>query len=119
MSSTPVVTATEICLVRDGEPLSLEVVIGDEQAGGTSAIWRGAIMDVPNSPALFPLANDGGTVRTATLHCATRVRDINQNTNRTSVTYILRCGLSETSYPFEVMAPEWDYAEYVIDFVFI
>ena len=118
MSSTPVVTATEIYLVRDGQPLTLEIEIGDEQAGGTSIIWNGAIRAVPNSQ-VFTLADDGGAVRTAALHCVTRVRDINEHTNRTSVTYILRGGRSEMAYPFAVEAPEEGFAEYVIDFVFI
>ena len=120
MSPTPLVTSTQVYAVRDGHPLTLEITIGDGQAGGTSIIWLGDILDLPPNPQPFELAKDGGTTRTKILHCTTRVRDVNPATNRTSVTYTLRGGVSDQDFPFDVTVPsENAWATYVVDFVFI
>ncbi len=118
--TTPLTTSTQIYPVRDGSPLTLEIVIGELQAGGTSIIWQGAITDLPGNVGPTTLTADGGTVRMSALHCATRVRDVNPNTNRTTVTYILRGGRQDQEFTYSLTVPEENgFADYVIDFVFI
>jgi hypothetical protein len=120
MSPSALVTATQVYLVRDGQPLTLEITIGDDQAGGTSIIWRGDIIDIPPNPQPFLLTTDGGTARTETLHCTTRVRDVNPDTNHTSVTYTLRGGLIDENFAFDVIVPnDHAFATYIVDFIFI
>jgi hypothetical protein len=120
MGATPLLSTTQIYLVQDDRPLSLEIVIGDEQAGGTSLIWNGAIIDIPPAHQPFRLAENGGTTRAKTLHCSTRVRDVNPNTNHTCVTYVLRGGMQDREFTYELTVPtEHAFADYVVDFVFI
>jgi hypothetical protein len=120
MSPSTLVSATQVYAVRDGSPLTLDITIGDAQAGGTSLIWQGRIIDFPPNALPFPIAADGGTVRAQTLHCATRVRDVQPNTNHTSVTYTLRGGMADQAFPFEATVPaDNDFATYVVDFIFV
>lgn len=119
MTATAVVTASEIYRVKDGFHLALDIVVGEGQPGGSSVIWLTEILDFPPKSWPYVLATDGGTVRTKTLHCTTRVRDVNPNSNRTSVTYKLSGGEKDQDFSFWVSVPkENDYATYVIDFTF-
>jgi hypothetical protein len=120
MTPATVVTSTEGYQVKDGSRLTLEIIVGDGQAGGTSILWQGDIVDFPPSSFPFEIAEDGATARARTLHCTTRVRDVNPNTNRTSVTYKLRGGKNDKDFHFSTNVPKPDdFATYVVDFIFI
>lgn len=111
---------TQIYDVGGSVAVTLEIVIGDGQAGGTSVIWRANVIDIPPNAQPFTVSADGAPLRTEILNCTTLVRDINPNTNRTSVTYVLRGGVRDREYPYATEVPQQgDFAQYVVDFVFI
>jgi hypothetical protein len=120
MTTASVVTSTEGYQVKDGSRLTIEIVVGDGQAGGSSLLWQDDITDFPPEEFPWEVAEDGATARAKTLHCSTRVRDINPASNRTSVTYKLRGGKNQKDFHFSTSVPKPDdYATYVVDFVFI
>ena len=47
MNTTPLVPPPQVYLVQDGRPLTLEIIIGDEQSGGTSLIWNSSSIEIP------------------------------------------------------------------------
>jgi hypothetical protein len=111
---------TQVYEVGDSRAVTLEIIIGDDQAGGTSLIWRANVIDIPPNTQPFAVSADGAPLRTEILNCTTTVRDVNQNTNRTSVTYVLRGGVREREYPYSVEVPnQGEFAQYIVDFVFI
>jgi hypothetical protein len=111
---------TQVYEVGDSRAVTLEVIIGDSQAGGTSLIWRANVINSPPSVQPVTVSADGAPLRAEILNCTTTVRDINPNTNRTSVTYVLRGGARDREYPYSVEVPgQGEFAQYVIDFVFI
>lgn len=106
--------------VRKNSRVTLTVEVGDFQAGGSGYTWRGTTVtgnpnfeDAEINPANTPV---GGTV----LHCGTKVMDIRPETNQTSVTYTLKGGPHERSFPYGVQVPKDNgFAMYLISFIFV
>ena len=120
MTANATVTAHQVYKVKNGSRLTLEVVVGDGQSGGSSIIWLGDIIDFPPKSWPYELATDGGAVRNRTLHCTTRVREVSSTSHKTSATFKLRGGEKDQDFPYEITVPKPnDYATYIIDFTFI
>jgi len=114
-----VVSDTALYAVQQNSPVQLAIEIGDEQVGGTSILWQGQIREIPGNGG-DRFGSKGEDLRHQILHCVTTVRDINKQTNRTSVTYTLSGGQATQRFPYTVEVPkEGEYAQYTIDFIFI
>ena len=109
---------TRIYPIVEGRQVRLQVEIGNGQAGGSSIIWEGTITEVFDQPFTVPLG--GETLQFKTLHCATVVRDVSPDTNRTIVTYHLTGGIEDRDYPYAMEVEEHGgHAKYLVDFVFV
>jgi hypothetical protein len=109
---------TQLVRINPETSLELTVVIGDEQDGGTTVLWEGSMIDVPSDTGMLPVAALGKNALYQTLHCTTNVKDINPESNRTSVTYKFSSAGGSLRYAQEVpQANGW--AQYSIAFVFL
>jgi hypothetical protein len=116
MANDVVLTDTNFYEVVPGHPITLEVAIGDGQAGGTALLLNGEAhpFAAPGPQAIHGAAAGGF------LHAHTTVQDINPLTNHTSVTYILRGGASDQAFPYSIdVAADKGAARYVIAFIFV
>ena len=77
-------------------PLKLTIIIGDAQLGssrvvlGDKELARGEIKDLP--------IGDGSVIAGKTLFIKSVVTDVNDKTNHTSITYVLRGGKEDKEY---------------------
>lgn len=91
MPDIVIVSAMEFYKVKPGTPVTLSIIIGDGQVGGSEVMWKdrslasGKVVDVP-------VGENGDDLRDTELECTTTVRDVNPATNNTSVTYRLAGG---------------------------
>ncbi|MFL5403710.1 MAG: hypothetical protein ACJ8BF_12920 [Gemmatimonadales bacterium] len=109
---------TRVYKVRKTSSVTLTDLVGDFQAGGTSFSWEDVIkVGTPNFDQ-EPVNPSGAPIEDTFLHCATKVIDINPNTNRTSVIYTLMGGVATETFPYAVQVPEEGMAQYLITFVF-
>jgi hypothetical protein len=106
--------------VRKNSRVTLTVEVGDGQAGGSSYTWQGmTVTGAPNFEDAEINPANASPVATV-LHCATKVMDIRPETNQTSVTYTLKGGPQDRSFPYGVQVPaEHGIAMYLISFVFV
>jgi hypothetical protein len=109
---------TQVYKVKKASNVTLTDLVGDFQAGGTSFSWEDVtkigtpnFVDEPVNPA-------GTEIADTFLHCATKVIDINPNTNQTSVIYTLTGGLAPQNFPYAVQVPADGVAQYLITFIF-
>ena len=99
MSDAVIITKTEVYAVKPKTPIKLTVVIGDRQVGGTAVTWKnelvgsGAITDLQ-------IGKDDDDLRGTILDCTTTVKDVNPDTNNTDVTYTLKGGQADQSFPY-------------------
>lgn len=113
----PSVSATKIVSLDFSQPLSFRVEVGNEMLGGTSFHIGDLSGKCTTEEVSIP---DGGDLQFSTLNLITTVEDNNLATNRTAVTYHLRNGNQEMSFPFELVLPKNErFALYLIDFMFI
>ncbi len=114
------VTISDTKLYRVDPPKNVEITVhvGEGQAGGTSILFNGTERPAAHD-IWIAVGAPGEDLTFKTLHCVTTVRDINPSTNRTSVSYSLRGGPIEQTFPFRVDVSENGHARYVIDFVFV
>ncbi len=120
MSNTVQLTKVEVYKVVPGTPVSLTVVIGNANVGGTSVLWNGQII-TQNSESVENLAIDaqGNNLQGLILHCTTNVQDINPATNNTSVTYTLSGGVAQQDFTYQLQAStNGGFVLYNITFVF-
>lgn len=109
------ISDTRTYTIIAGQPVELNIVIGDQQAGGTSLMLDGRLWKPMQE--WEPVGADD--LRFKVLHCVTTVRDINELSNHTSVTYTLRGGVNQQPFPYRAEVSENGIARYVIDFVFV
>ncbi len=96
--------------------ITLSVVIGDAQVGGTSVSKDGVIIKEGAIENLEVATDESVSV----LSCVTRVKDINPKSNHTSVMHIFREDADEQTFPYEItVSEEGGYALYVITFVLL
>jgi len=104
--------------VKATSQVTVTVDIGSFQAGGTSYSWRGQrVLGQPNFTD-HPVNGPGQPISGTTMHCLTKVTDMRDDTNQTSVTYTLKGGVRERSYPYGIEAPEDGMVNYQVTFVF-
>jgi hypothetical protein len=106
--------------VKPGSQVSLTVQVGDFQAGGTSYSWQGK-QELGRPNFQDHVVNGGGAKIAGTiLHCMTKVLDIRPDTNQTSVTFTLKGGVQDRSFPYGVqVASDHGVAVYQITFIFV
>ena len=116
MANDVILTDTNFYAVVPGQQVTIEVEIGDGQAGGTALLLNG----VPHpftAPGPEPLT--GSDLTNSVLHANTTVNDINPHSNNTSVTYTLRGGVTDVSFPYAVdVSADKGAARYLIAFIF-
>ena len=119
MPGDVVVTHTNIYRVLNAQPLQIDVMIGQAQAGGTALTLDGAPIAFNNATGRAPIGSPGQTLVGSILQCATTVKDINPATNNTSVTYTLSGGVANQSFPYAVqISADKGLARYLITFLF-
>jgi hypothetical protein len=108
--------ATEFYQVIPGQQVTIEVTTGEGQASGTALLLNGQAHPFIDGTGPQPIgANLVGSV----LHARTVVRDINPQTNHTSVVYELRGGAADKQFPYGIeVSAEKGSAHYLIAFVF-
>jgi hypothetical protein len=118
MANDPTCVDTKFYRVSPNDPVTLRVVIGDEQSGGTTVVMNGVEKQVTTGTLTL---GTGGELLDVQVHCITTVKDINRQTNRTDVTYFLNGGPEgEVGFPFTVSAAEdGGYTRYLVDFAFL
>lgn len=103
--------------VAAGE-IFLTIIIGDAQIGASYLSINGekiAAGQIKNQKI-----GDGAELKTKTLLVKTIVSDVNNKTNRTSVTYQLKGGVKDCTYGLEAtVANEGDSINYEAEFKFI
>lgn len=99
--------------------VTLTVEVGDFQAGGTSYSWKGStVTGTPNFTDHL-INGPGKKIGRSTIHCLTKVVDIRDETNHTSVIYTLKGGVQELRFPYGVqVTKDHGMAKYQITFVF-
>lgn len=110
-----VVSDTVIYSLNGATQVRLTVHIGDDQVGGTSVMFEGQIFEIPGDGSrVFGDGSLSGKI----VHCVTNVKDVNPETNQTSVVYTMEGGPSLMDYPYSTIVPkQGEWAEYIIDIV--
>ncbi len=113
------VTQTTLYRVLPNTPVTLEIVIGEAQVGGSALTLNGAPIQVDNTTHRAVIGRPGQNLIGSVLQCATTVQDINPATNKTSVTHDFTGGVNDQSFPFGVeVAADSGLARYLITFLF-
>jgi hypothetical protein len=115
-------TDTRLVPIGADDPVYVRAVVGEGQPGGTSILWDGGIVPLPDPPA-DPrgtcIAARGADAHYKVLQCATNVKDVSTEHNRTSVTYVVTTDDART-FPYAQEVPQQgDWAQYAISFVFV
>lgn len=113
------VTQTTLYRVVPNTPVTLEVMIGDAQVGGTALTLNGVPVPIDNATHRAIIGRPGQNLSGSVLQCATTVQDVNPATNKTSVTHVFTGGVSPQSFPFGVeVSADSGLARYLITFLF-
>lgn len=103
--------------VKPNTPITLSAVIGDNQPGGTAVLFNGVPAGSGNPIVEKTIGAPGQNLKGGEIECMTTVRDNNPATNRTSVTYTLRGGVTDRVFPYAIEVEEGGRALYLISFV--
>jgi hypothetical protein len=108
MSDAVIITKTEDYEVKPKTPITLTVDIGEGQVGGTAVTWKNNIVGPGGAVTDLVIGRTNDDLRGTSLDCTTTVKDVNPNTNSTSVTYTLKGGTQQRSFTYsaEVNVPE-------------
>jgi hypothetical protein len=108
MSDSVTITKTEDYAVKPKTPITLTVEIGEGQVGGTAVTWNNTIVGSGGDVTDLPIGKKNDDLRGTSLDCTTTVKDINPNTNNTTVTYTLKGGKQQRSFTYsaDVNVPE-------------
>jgi hypothetical protein len=108
MSDAVIITKTEDYEVKPKTPITLSVEVGEGQVGGTAVTWKNQILGSGGDVTNMPIGKANDDLRGTSLDCTTTVKDVNPNTNSTSVTYTLKGGAQQRSYLYtaDVNVPE-------------
>ena len=91
-------------VVKQDTPIRLKVRIGDRQAGGTAVTLNGSPISLdPAGEA--PIGELGQNLRGGVLVCLTVVKDINPDTNNTSVVHQLLGGEVDKDFSYAASVP--------------
>lgn len=118
MSDEVMVTGTKLYKVIKNKPVYLSIIVGEGQVGGTALSWQNQIIQEENVDN-YMIDAPGMNLKGKILRCATKVLDINPNTNKTSVTYQFKGGKKEEEFTFKAdIQMDGMSALYAITFVF-
>ena len=113
------VTHTNLYRVLPNTPVTLEVLIGEAQVGGTALTLNGMPIPFDNVTHRAPIGQPGQNLIGSILQCATTVQDVNPLTNKTSVTHNFSGGVAPQAFPFAVeVSADSGLARYLITFLF-
>ena len=111
--SNGVISRSDDYAVRPNTPVTLTIVIGEEQSGDTEVRQGGKTL---GSGKITNLTIDD---KTKSIMCTTTVKRINPATKHTSVTYQLRGGVQDRDYIYEADVDQMgERAIYKASFVF-
>jgi hypothetical protein len=110
------VSALRFYPVRPNAPVTVQVLVGDAQAGGTVLHWEGGSLSFPGEDEARHPVGEGEDLTNTFLDCTTTVRDVREETNRTSVTIRLDGGAGPAEFAFEHEAEERGIVIYAIEF---
>ena len=98
------VSKLEIYKISPDITLSVTVLVGDGQAGGTVLHWKGGTTTIPGEDRDPKVVGDGRALAGTFLDVTTTVEDIREETNQTSLTIRLAGGTEdrEFHYAYEV-----------------
>ncbi len=99
--SDVILTDTNFYKVNPSGQIFMTVTIGDRQVGGTSATLNGAPVAV-NPLGETPIGAPAQDLRNSILQVMTTVKDVNPDTNHTSVTHSFTGGASQESFLHEI-----------------
>ena len=91
-------------VVRQHTPIRLKVRIGDRQAGGTAVTLDGSPVSL-DSAGEGLIGRPGQNLRGSVLVCLTVVKDVNPDTNNTSVTHQLVGGEVDKEFSYAASVP--------------
>lgn len=112
------VSALRFYPVRPNAPVTVQVLIGDGQAGGTVLHWEDGSLSLPGEDEAAHTLGEHRDLTNTFLDCTTTVRDIREETNHTSVTIRLDGGAEPAEFAFEHEAEEAGIVIYAIEFFF-
>jgi hypothetical protein len=112
------VSALRFYPVRPHVPVTVQVLIGDAQAGGTVLHWEGGSLSFPGEDEAAHRIGEGQDLTNTFLDCTTTVRDVREETNHTSVTIRLEGGVEPAEFVFRHEVEEQGIVIYAIEFFF-
>ena len=117
MNGDVLLSDTNFYPVKQDTPILFEVKIGNNQAGGTALRLNGTSIAVnPGGPT--KIGKDGEDLRKSVLQCVTTVKDVNPQTNHTSIEHRLTGGVSTETYPYAIQVKkDKGVARYFITYV--
>lgn len=119
MPDIVIVSAMEFYKVKPRTPVTLSIIIGDDQVGGSEVIWKDRSLASGRVDGLT-VGQAGDELRGTELECTTTVRDVNPATNNTSVTYRLVGGEpSPQEFLKHAVSQPGGRAVYAMSFLFI
>ena len=117
MDGDVLISDTNFYSVKVDTPIFFEVSIGDGQVGGTALRLNGSSIPVnPLGPT--KIGQDGQDLRRSVLQCLTTVKDVNPETNHTSIEHTLTGGLETEVFPYAIrVKKDKGIARYFITYV--
>jgi len=106
MPDAVVISKTEFYQVKPNTPVLLSVTIGDDQEGGTAVTLNGQLVGSGDDIKNLRIGAAGQDLRNSSISCTTTVKDVNEASNHTSVTYALREGKQPRDFTYDVTVSE-------------
>jgi hypothetical protein len=117
MNGDVLLSDTNFYPVKQNTPIFFEVRIGDSQVGGTALRLNGSSIPV-NPTGRTKIGMDGEDLRKSVLQSITTVRDVNPQTNNTSIEHELTGGVKDEIFPYAIrVKKDKGIARYFITYV--
>ena len=117
MNGDVLLSDTNFYPVKQNTPIFFAARVGDSQVGGTALRLNGTSIPMnPSGPT--QIGRNGADLRHSVLQCVTTVKDINQNTNNTSIEHELTGGVTDEVFPYAIrVKKDKGIARYFITYV--
>ena len=117
MDGDVLLSDTNFYPVKQNTPIFFEARIGDGQAGGTALRLNGSSIPV-NPTGRTKIGQDGEDLRKSVLQSITTVKDVNPQTNNTSIEHKLTGGVTDEVFPYAIQVKkDKGIARYFITYV--
>ena len=117
MNGDVLLSDTNFYPVKQNTPVFFEARIGDRQVGGTALRLNGSSIPV-NPTGRTKIGRDGEDLRKSVLQSITTVRDVNPQTNNTSIEHELTGGVTDEVFPYAIrVKKDKGIARYFITYV--